>query len=69
LVAQRILRHANIETTLAIYTHVDGIKDIRAAVARLDFGPLEERARHPWSRSEKSRPLLPAVQNSKIRGP
>jgi hypothetical protein len=42
-VAQKI-RHANIETTLAIYTHVDGIEDMRAAVAKLDFGPLEERA-------------------------
>ncbi|TMA17559.1 MAG: hypothetical protein E6J86_00220 [Deltaproteobacteria bacterium] len=39
-VAQKILRHANIETTLAIYTHVDGIEDMRAAVAKLDFGPL-----------------------------
>jgi integrase len=32
-VAQKILRHADIETTLAIYTHVDGIEDMRAAVA------------------------------------
>src|SRR5256885_1599165 len=39
-VAQKILRHANIETTLAIYTHVDGIEDLRAAVAKLDFGLL-----------------------------
>src|SRR5216684_3701133 len=39
-VAQKILRHANIETTLAIYTHIDGIEDMRAAVAKLDFGPL-----------------------------
>src|SRR5205085_7245568 len=46
-VAQKILRHANIETTLAIYTHVDGIEDMRAAVAKLDFGPLEERAPAP----------------------
>ena len=36
-VAQKILRHANIETTLAIYTHIDGIEDMRAAVAKLDF--------------------------------
>src|SRR6266581_4441343 len=43
-VAQKILRHAKIETTLAIYTHLDGIEDMRAAVAKLDFGPLEERA-------------------------
>jgi len=46
-VAQKILRHANIETTLAIYTHLDGIEDMRAAVAKLDFGPLEERAPVP----------------------
>jgi len=46
-VAQKILRHNNIETTLAIYTHVDGIEDMRAAVAKLDFGPLEERAPAP----------------------
>jgi len=32
-VAQKILRHANIETTLAIYRHVDRIEDLRAAVA------------------------------------
>src|SRR5205085_2192754 len=46
-VAQKILRHADVETTLAIYTHVDGIDDMRAAVAKLDFGPLEERAPAP----------------------
>src|SRR5205807_3736146 len=46
-VAQKILRHANIETTLTIYTHVDGIEDMRAAVTKLDFGPLEERAPAP----------------------
>ena len=46
-VAQKILRHANIETTLAIYTHLDGIEDMRAAVAKLDFGPLAERAPAP----------------------
>src|SRR5207237_8710177 len=43
-VAQKILRHANIETTLAIYRHVDGIEEMRAAVAKLDFGPLQEQA-------------------------
>ena len=43
-VAQKILRHANIETTLAIYRHVDRIEEMRAAVAKLDFGPLEEQA-------------------------
>ena len=58
-VVQKILRHANIETTLAIYTHVNGIEDMRAAVAKLDFGPLEERAPAPVFRSEKMRPLLP----------
>src|SRR5207253_439171 len=42
--AQKILRHANLETTLAIYRHVDGIEEMRAAVAKLDFGPLEEQA-------------------------
>ena len=42
--AQKILRHANLETTLAIYRHVDEIEEIRAAVAKLDFGPLEEQA-------------------------
>jgi len=43
-VAQKILRHANIETTLAIYRHVDRIEEMRAAVPKLDFGPLEEQA-------------------------
>jgi len=43
-VAQKILRHADIETTLAIYTHVESIEDMRAAVAKLDFDALEERA-------------------------
>jgi len=37
-------RRASIETTLAIYRHVDGIEEMRAAVAKLDFGPLEEQA-------------------------
>ena len=46
-VAQKILRHADIETTLAIYTHLDGIEDMRAADAKLDFGPLTERAPAP----------------------
>ena len=46
-VAQKILRHANIETTLTIYTHLDGIEDMRAAVAKLDFGPLADRAPAP----------------------
>ena len=46
-VAQKILLHADIETTLAIYTHLDRIEDMRAAVAKLDFGPLEERAPAP----------------------
>jgi len=27
--------------------HVDGIEDMRAAVAKLDFGPLTERAPTP----------------------
>jgi len=52
-VAQKILRHANIETTLAIYRHVDGIKEMRAAVAKLDFGPLEEQA--PFKAISKAR--------------
>src|SRR5207248_3488166 len=46
-VAQKILRHADIETTLAIYTHLDGIVDMRAAAAKLDFGPLAEHAPAP----------------------
>ncbi|MCA1826969.1 MAG: tyrosine-type recombinase/integrase [Myxococcales bacterium] len=58
-VSQKILRHANIETTLAIYTHLDGIEDMRAAVAKLDFGPLAECAPAPVVRCEKMRPLLP----------
>jgi len=33
--------------TLAIYAHVDGIEDMRTAVAKLDFGLLEERAPAP----------------------
>ena len=43
-VAQKILRHANLETTLAIYRHVDEIEEMRSAVAKLDFGPVEEQA-------------------------
>ena len=53
-IAQKILRHANIETTLAIYTHLDGIEDMRAAVAKLDFGPLAERAPARSCRCEKT---------------
>jgi integrase len=56
-VAQKILRHANIETTLAIYTHVDGIEDMRAAIAKLDFGPFEEPA--PVVPLRKTATLLP----------
>ena len=58
-VGQKILRHANIETTLTIYTHLEGIEDMRAAVAKLDFGRSRTEHRHRLSRSEKSRPLLP----------
>ena len=65
-VAQKILRHANIETTLAIYTHIDGIEDMRAAVAKLVFGPLEECAPAPVFRSEKTTTfatnLLPPIE-------
>ena len=72
-VAQKILRHANIETTLAIYTHVDGIEDMRAAVAKLDFGPLEERAPAPVVPLRKAATfatnLLPAAQNPKDEAP
>src|SRR2546423_1062067 len=66
-VAQKILRHADIETTLAIYTHLDGIEDMRAAVAKLDFGPLAERAPAPVVPLKKQATfaanLLPAAQN------
>jgi len=31
-------------TAAAIYRDVDGIEEMRAAVAKLDFGPLEEQA-------------------------
>ena len=72
-VAQKIPRHANIETTLAIYTHVDGIEDMRAAVAKLDFGPLEERAPAPVVPLRKistfATNLLPAAQNPKDEAP
>jgi len=64
-IAQKILRHANIETTLAIYTHVDDIEDMRSAVAKLDFGPLEDRAPRQSSRSGNRRPLLPAASSPK----
>ena len=46
-VEQKILRHADIETTLAIYMHVGGIEDMRAAVAMLDFGPFSQKVRPP----------------------
>ena len=39
-VAQKSLRHANIETTLAIYRHVDRIEEMRAAVAKLESTQL-----------------------------
>ena len=65
-VAQKILRHANIETTLAIYTHVDGIEDMRAAVAKLDFGPLAERTPAPVVPLRKTQTfatnLLPPIE-------
>jgi len=59
-VAQKILRHANIETTLAIYTHLDGIEDMRAAVAKLDFGVIRVR-NQDLTRLLAVRPLLPAL--------
>jgi Phage integrase family len=72
-VAQKILRHANIETTLATYTHVDGIEDMRAAVAKLDFGPLEERAPAPVVPLRKAATfatnLLPAAVSPKAEAP
>jgi len=72
-VAQKILRHANIETTLAIYTHLDGIEDMRAAVAKLDFGPLEERAPAPVVPLRKEATfgtrLLPATSPPKDEAP
>src|SRR5207302_2917870 len=65
-VAQKVLRHANIETTLAIYTHVDGIEDMRAAVAKLDFGPLAERTPAPVVPLRKTQTfatnLLPPIE-------
>ena len=72
-VAQKILRHANIETTLAIYTHLDGIEDMRAAVAKLDFGPLAERAPAPVVPLKKqgtfAANLLPAALSPKAEAP
>jgi excisionase family DNA binding protein len=72
-VAQRILRHADIETTLAIYTHLDGIEDMRAAVAKLDFGPLAERAPAPVVPLRKdptlAANLLPAASCPKAEAP
>jgi len=72
-VAQKILRHANIETTLGIYTHVDGIEDMRAAVAKLDFGPLQERAPAPVVPLRKNATfatnLLPAASSPKDEAP
>jgi hypothetical protein len=58
-VAQKILRHANIETTLAIYTHVDGIEGC-APRSRSSISVRSKNAHlRPSSRSEKTRPLLP----------
>ena len=68
-VAQKIVRHANIETTLAIYTHVDGIEDMRAAVAKLDFGPLEERAPAPVVPLRKNQTFATGSLFPKRRGP
>ncbi len=46
-IAQRILRHADVETTLGIYTHVSDMEGMREALGRLDFGALEECAPAP----------------------
>jgi integrase len=61
-VAQKILRHKDIETTLAIYTHLGDMEAMRAGVAMLDFGPLAERAPAPVV------PLRPAVGAQQARG-
>src|SRR5438067_10688657 len=74
-VAQQILRHADVETTLAIYTHVD-LTDMREALARLDFGDLAQLAPAPIllpiccqrARSRKTRPLSTRVFPRMLRG-
>ena len=38
------MRTGAARVTAAIYRDVDGIEEMRAAVAKLDFGPLEEQA-------------------------
>ena len=62
-----------IETTLAIYTHLDGIEDMRAAVAKLDFCPLAERAPAPVVPLRKeptfAANLLPAAFSPKAEAP
>ena len=72
-IAQKILRHADIATTLAIYTHLDGIEDMRAAIAKLDFGPLAERAPAPVVPLKKegtfAANLLPAAASPKAEAP
>ena len=74
-VAQQILRHADVETTLAIYTHVD-LGDMREALGRLDFGPLAERAPAPViplrlveGTSTFAANLLPKASNPKNEAP
>ncbi len=63
------------ETTLAIYTHVD-LGDMREALARLDFGPLAERAPAPViplrlvdGKQTFAANLLPAASNPKVEAP
>src|SRR5438270_7251157 len=46
-VAQKIIRHANIETTLAVYTHVEGIEACVPRWRNSTSAPLEERAPAP----------------------
>ena len=55
--------------TLAIYTHVDGIEDMRTAVAKLDFGPLKERAPAPVVPLRKTATFATGSLFPKSRGP
>ena len=72
--AARVVAHGSDDTrAFRTYTHVNDIEDMRAAVAKLDFGPLEERAPAPVVRLRKEATfatnLLQAAISAKDEAP
>src|SRR5207245_8110741 len=72
-VAQKRVGDASIEARLGVCTRGDGREDVRGAVAKLDFGPLEERAPAPVVPLRKSATLatnlLPQAVSPKDEAP